>query len=125
MVLELGHPVAVGRLTIHSLEDVGAGIAAAAVHTRRLKAKSCNFSSYLSLPSRGERDWLRSSRERGSHSCRAKSLLGFCQPVIQSLLGSGCSQRTEVVLKLCCHRSHCGYASASSLSISGTPRRSA
>ena len=65
MVFEFGHPVAVGRLTIHSLEDVGAGIAAAAaaVHTRRLKAKSCNFSSYLSLPSRGERDWLRSSRE--------------------------------------------------------------
>ena len=101
MAFEFGHPVAVGRLTIHSLEDVGAGIAAAAaaVHTRRLKAKSCNFSSYLSLPSRGERDWLRSSRERkrGSHSCRAKSLLGFCKPVIQSLLGSGCSQRTEVV----------------------------
>ena len=64
MVFEFGHPVAVGRLTIHSLEDVGAGIAAAAVHTRRLKAKSCNFSSSLSLPSRGERDWLRSSRER-------------------------------------------------------------
>ena len=117
MVLELGHPVAVGRLTIHSLEDVGAGIAAAAVHTRRLKAKSCNFSSYLSLPSRGERDWLRSSRERGSHSCRAKSLLGFCQPVIQSLLGSGCSQRTEIVCMG--YRSHCGYARAPSLSISG------
>ena len=63
-MFEFGHPVAVGRITIHSLEDVGAGIAAAAaVHTRRLKAKSCNFSSYLSLPSRGERDWLRSSRE--------------------------------------------------------------
>ena len=30
IVFEFGHPVAVGRLTIHSLEDVGAGIAAAA-----------------------------------------------------------------------------------------------
>ena len=31
MAFEFGHPVAVGRLTIHSLEDVGAGIAAAVV----------------------------------------------------------------------------------------------
>ena len=60
-----GHPVAVGRLTIHSLEDVGAGIAAAAaaVHTRRLKAKSCNFSSYLSPREESEIGFARHERE--------------------------------------------------------------
>ena len=62
-----------GGLTIHSLEDVGAGTGT--VHTRRLKAKSCNYSSYL--PPR-ERDWLRSSRE--SHSCWARRSYGFRPP---------------------------------------------
>ena len=62
-MFEFEHPVAVGRLTIHSLEDVGAGIAAAAVHTRRLKAKSCNFSSYLSPREESEIGFARHERE--------------------------------------------------------------
>ena len=59
--------------------DVGAGIAAAAaaVHTRRLKAKSCNFSSYLSLPSLARRARLASlvtrERERESFMPRKES----------------------------------------------------
>ena len=60
-------------LTIHSLEDVGAGVAAT-VHTRRLKAKSCNYSKQsLYLSERGEIGFARHE----SHSCYVRSPLGF------------------------------------------------
>ena len=70
-------------LTIHSLEDVGAGVAAT-VHTRRLKAKSCNYSKQsLYLSERGEIGFARHE----SHSCYmlCKESFGLCQRSPESL----------------------------------------